>query len=107
MLLEALVDVPVGLEPRLAGLPDHRVAAKSPPNRRRIAAESPSSHRRVAANVYGLAIFDCRSDINALILICDRRADLLRSKDEAATRKSQQDLVNAAALSSKPEKIPF
>ena len=103
MLLEALVDVPVGLEPRLAGLPDHRVAAKSPPNRRRIAAESPPSRR----GVNGLGIFDCRSDINALILICDRRADLLRSKDEAATRKSQQDLVNAAAISSKPEKIPF
>ena len=61
------------------------------------------SYTKMSTFIYGLAIFDCRSDINTLI--CDRRADLLRSKDDAATRKSKQDLVNATALSSKPEEI--
>ena len=46
------------------------------------------SYTKMSSFIYGLAIFDCRSDIKTLI--CDRRADLLRSKDEADTRKSKR-----------------
>ena len=58
---------------------------------------------KMSTFIYSLAIFDCRSAINAEI--CKRRADIMRSREDAAALRSKRDLVSATALSSKPEEV--